>query len=358
MSCHALIVGLAGTMPSEREAALIRELVPFGFILFRRNCDNPAQVRALVAALKALVPHDPPILIDQEGGRVSRLSQPRWPRFPAPGALDLIAEAGIGSREEAAFWHARLIGEVLRNLDITVDCAPVLDIPVPDSEAMVLGDRTYGDTAEQVELCGLHAVRGLREAGIVPVIKHLPGHGRARVDSHQSLPRIDASADLLRDTDFRPFRTIAGLYGDRVMGMTGHLLLSAFDTEQPVSLSPRLIDEVIRQEIGFVGHLMADDITMGALSGSLAERAAGAIVAGCDSVLYCAPDPEPWPQLAAAVGEISPHGWQSWLGASQARSSADTPMNAEDFLSQHRRWLTPALVAVSNSARMVDPTGG
>jgi beta-N-acetylhexosaminidase len=353
----ALIVGVAGHEVTDEEARLIEAVQPFGFILFKRNCDRAGQVRALVARLKSLVAHDPPVLIDQEGGRVSRLPAPRWPRFPAPGMLSMVAEAGIGTFEDAVYWHARLTGEVLRNINVTVNCAPMLDIPVPGSDDTVLGDRTYGDSASIVESAGLHAVRGLREAGIVPVIKHLPGHGRAKVDSHKSLPRIDEPLEVLRDSDFRPFSMVSAFYGDRVLGMTGHLLLSAID-DKPVSLSPKLIGEVIRQEIGFTGHLMADDITMGALSGTLVERAAGAIEAGCDSVLYCAPDPAPWSELADAVGEMGESGWQGWLSAASANSSAGTPMDAEMFLSEHRRWLTPALIAMSNRQQVVDPTNG
>ncbi|MEM6903752.1 MAG: glycoside hydrolase family 3 N-terminal domain-containing protein, partial [Pseudomonadota bacterium] len=310
-------------------------------------------------ALKASVHHDPPILIDQEGGRVNRLAAPPWPRFPAPGALSVISEAGIGTAEEAAYWHARLTGEVLRNLDITVNCAPVLDVPTPDSDPVVLGDRAYDVDPEAVGTKGLHGIRGYRQAGIVPVIKHLPGHGRATVDSHHALPVIEADMATLQATDFAPFRSASQFYREQILGMTGHLLLPAID-DLPVSISSKLINEVIRGKIGFCGHLMADDLSMGALAdfsnGSIPGLGSAAIDAGCDSVLFCTPNVEIWPQIADRVGEISQHGWDSWQIASRTAAAAMTPMDAETFMSHHRRWLTPATLALSNQAMGVDPT--
>ncbi|MEO0393797.1 MAG: glycoside hydrolase family 3 N-terminal domain-containing protein, partial [Pseudomonadota bacterium] len=347
----AMIIGVAGLEISEQERQLIEQLQPFGLILFKRNCHRARQVRDLVADFKSLVAHDAPILIDQEGGRVNRLTAPPWPPFPAPGALTLLEDADIGRYDDAIYWHARLTGEVLRNLDITVNCSPVLDVPTPDSDPIVLGDRTLGDNATAVESAGLHAIRGLREAGIVPVIKHLPGHGRATVDSHHALPVIDCDLETLEKTDFRPFAAASLFYGDRLLGMTGHLLLPALD-DKPVTLSSTIINEVIRDKIGFSGHLMADDIQMGALSQggneNLADRASMAIMAGCDSVLYCAPDTSLWGEIAEAVGEIGDHGWQSWQAAESSRSTPATPMDHETFLTHHRRWLTPAMVALSN----------
>jgi len=357
----AVTLGIAGYEIEDQERDLIQQIQPFGFILFKRNCKQPKQVRALVADLKSCVEHDPPIMIDQEGGRVSRLQSPPWPPFPAPGTLPLDQAAGIGSLDDAIYWHARLTGEVLRNLDVTVNCAPMLDIPVAGSDAGVLGDRTISDDPEVVESAGLHFIRGLREAGIVPVIKHLPGHGRATVDSHAALPVINSDLDTLDASDFRPFAAASLFYGSRVMGMTGHLLLPAVD-DKPITLSSKIIQQVIRDKIGFSGHLMADDIEMGALSGgdsnSLGGRASAAIAAGCDSVLFCAPKTNLWLEVADAVGEISESGWSSWQSASAAGGAAATPMDHETFISHHRRWLTPALIAMSNRHNQHDPTAG
>ncbi|MBV6632501.1 MAG: glycoside hydrolase family 3 protein [Alphaproteobacteria bacterium] len=355
----AMIIGVAGHQLTDEEHGIIEQTQPFGFILFKRNCQLPRQVRDLCNALKASVKHDPPILIDQEGGRVNRLASPPWPKFPAPGSLGVIADAGIGTPEEAAYWHARLTGEVLRNLNVTVNCAPVLDVPAPDSDPVVLGDRCYSDEPEAVSGVGLHAVRGFREAGIVPVIKHLPGHGRATVDSHHALPVISASLDELEATDFKPFNSASLFYREQILGMTGHLLLPEVD-ELPVSISTKLINEVIREKIGFKGHLMADDLSMGALTsfsnGSIPGLGSAAIEAGCDSVLFCAPKLEMWTQLADRVGEISKRGWDSWQVAARTAAAAITPMDAETFMSHHRRWLTPATLALSNQPSGADPT--
>ena len=357
----AITIGLAGTVISPAERRLIEQIQPFGLILFKRNCNRARQVRELIADFKSLVAHDPPVMIDQEGGRVNRLHAPPWPPFPAPRAMTLLEEAGIGSFNDAVYWHARLTGEVLRNLDVTVNCSPMLDIPVEGSDPIVLGDRTYGDDADTVESAGLHAIRGLREAGVIPVIKHLPGHGRATVDSHHALPVIDCDLETLEATDFRPFAAASLFYGDRLLGMTGHLLLPQLD-DKPVTLSKPIIDQVIRDKIGFSGHLMADDIQMGALSQggneNLASRAEAAILAGCDSVLYCAPDCSLWSEIAESVGEIGDHGWRSWQSAANSRAMPDTPMDHETFLSHHRRWLTPAVIGLSNSSARVDPTAG
>ena len=357
----AMTIGVAGHSLSAEERRLIEELQPFGLILFKRNCHRARQVRELIAEFKSLVQHDAPVMIDQEGGRVNRLSAPPWPPFPAPRALTMLEEAEIGRFDDAVYWHSRLTGEVLRNLDVSVNCAPMLDIPIEGSDPIVLGDRTYGDDANTVESAGLHAIRGLREAGVIPVIKHLPGHGRANVDSHHALPVIDCDVETLEKTDFRPFAAASLFYGDRVMGMTGHLLLPQID-EKPVTLSEVIIRDVIRDKIGFSGHLMADDIQMGALSSGgnedLAARAEAAITAGCDSVLYCAPDPSLWSEIAESVGEIGDHGWKSWQAASNERATPATPMDHETFLSHHRRWLTPAMIGLSNSKTKVDPTAG
>ena len=357
----AVTFGVAGHEITDQERDLIKQIQPFGFILFRRNCGQPKQVRALIADLKSCVEHDPPIMIDQEGGRVNRLPSPPWPPFPAPGALSIIEEAEIGTLDDAVYWHARLTGEVLRNINVSVNCAPMLDIPAEGSDDGVLGDRTISRDVDVVETAGLHYVRGLREAGIVPVIKHLPGHGRATVDSHAALPVIDADIEVLEASDFRPFAAASLLYGDRVLGMTGHLLLPQID-DKPVTLSAKIIQDVIRDKIGFAGHLMADDIEMGALSGysgnAIGDRAKHAIEAGCDSVLFCAPKPDLWMEVADAAGEISESGWASWQNAAGSNKAAATPMDHESFLSHHRRWLTPALVALSNQRKQHDPTAG
>jgi beta-N-acetylhexosaminidase len=276
----ALILGCAGARLSAEERAFFRDADPLGFILFKRNCETPAQLQALVAELRAAVGRESaPILIDQEGGRVARLQPPHWPVYPAPAAL---AALGGETAREAVRLGARLIADDLAALGITIDCLPVLDIPVPGADA-VIGDRAYGNTPESVAALGRAACEGLLAGGVLPVLKHIPGHGRGLVDSHHALPAVDTPRATLEASDFAPFRALA----DMPWAMTAHIVYSAIDPTAPATLSRRIIADIIRGAIGFDGVLVSDDLSMGALGGGLRDRAAAALAAGCDLALHC-----------------------------------------------------------------------
>jgi beta-N-acetylhexosaminidase len=282
MSVSAAIYGCAGLALEEAERAFFHAVRPWGFILFARNIDTPEQVRRLTTSLREAAGHDAPILIDQEGGRVQRLQPPHWRRYPPGRAYgDLYArdpEAGLA----AARLGARLIAADLRVLGITVDCLPVLDVPVPGAHD-VIGDRAYAETPEVVAALGRAAADGLLAGGVLPVMKHIPGHGRAGVDSHKKLPIVAVPRHRLEEQDFPPFRALC----DLPLAMTAHVVYSAIDPDAPATTSKKLIDEIIRGYIGFSGLLMSDDLSMEALAGSLGERAWASLAAGCDVVLHC-----------------------------------------------------------------------
>ncbi|MBI4185207.1 MAG: beta-N-acetylhexosaminidase [Proteobacteria bacterium] len=280
---RAAIFGCAGARLVEAERAFFAEADPLGFILFARNCVDPAQVAALVAALRGCVGRaDAPVLIDQEGGRVARLRPPHW-RAPPTGMRfgDLWAGAPRVA-EEAVRLNARLIAAELSPLGITIDCAPVLDVAQPGAHE-VIGDRAFAGDAEAVTRLGRAFADGLGEGGVLPVAKHVPGHGRATVDSHAELPVVAAPLAALRAVDFPPFRAL----NDLPLAMTAHVVYRAIDADNPATTSARVIAEVIRGEIGFEGMLVSDDLSMGALTGTLAGRAERALAAGCDVVLHC-----------------------------------------------------------------------
>lgn len=293
---RAVIFGCAGTALSDAERAFFRDANPLGFILFQRNCDNPEQVRALVAALRdSIGSADAPVLIDQEGGRVARLRPPHWPAYPAAAAL-----AAAAAPREAVSLAARLIAADLAALGITVDCAPVLDLTFAGADP-VIGDRAYGASPTTVAELGRAACEGLLAGGVLPIIKHIPGHGRATVDSHTALPTVTAAGRDLADTDFAPFRALH----DMPWAMTAHIVYQALDPDRPATLSRRLIGETIRASIGFDGVLISDDLSMAALPGTLAERAKGALEAGCDVVLHCNGDPVEMAAIAGSIGPLS-----------------------------------------------------
>lgn len=279
----AVIFGCAGLELTPEERALFKDCNPLGFILFARNCETPAQVAALVSDMRAAVSRDDAlVLIDQEGGRVARLAPPHW-RQPPPGRVFAqIAEASPTDAEQAAFLNFRLIGKELKSLGITVDCAPVLDLATSGAHD-IIGDRALGHDTETVIRIGRAQCRGLLAESVLPVIKHIPGHGRARADSHVALPVVGTARAVLSMTDFIPFRELA----DMPMAMTAHVTYSAIDPDRPATVSPVMIEDVIRGEIGFHGLLISDDIGMQALSGTIAERALSALAAGCDVVLHC-----------------------------------------------------------------------
>lgn len=294
MPVSAFICGASGLALDTDEIAFFRDAQPWGFILFRRNCDTPDQIRALTTAMRDAVGRDAPILIDQEGGRVQRLGPPIWPAYPTGRTYgDLYARTPADGLA-AARLGARLIAADLRALGIDVDCLPVLDVPVEGAHD-VIGHRAYGIVPAVVSALGRAAADGLLAGGVLPVIKHIPGHGRAGVDSHHHLPVVDSPRAELEATDFPPFRDAARL----PLAMTAHVVYTALDPDHPATTSKTVIDEVIRGSLGFDGCLMSDDVSMKALSGSLGERTAAALAAGCDLVLHCDGDLAEMREVAA-----------------------------------------------------------
>lgn len=277
-----VIFGIAGLSLSAAERDFFAAAEPVGFILFKRNVADRAQLRALTDDLRALTGRDDvPILIDQEGGRVARMGPPEWPAFPAGPVFDALYDIAPMSAIEAARANAQAIGLMLAEVGINVDCLPLLDVRTPDTTDAI-ATRAYGSDPLRVAAMGRAVLDGLALAGVVGVVKHMPGHGRAVVDTHHYLPTVTATADDL-ESDLHPFRALA----DAPMGMTSHIVFDAWDPARPATLSPTVISDIIRGAIGFDGLLMTDDIDMKALSGSAADKAAGAIAAGCDVVLDC-----------------------------------------------------------------------
>ena len=277
---RACILGLSGTELTADERRFFHDHPPLGFILFRRNVETPDQVKALVDALKACVPHDPLVLIDQEGGRVRRLRPPHWPDYPAASRFSEVCNDPFEQREIVRLG-ARLMAHDLHALGINVDCAPVLDVPQPGAHD-IIGDRAYGLTPQDVAVMGRAACEGLLAGGVLPVIKHIPGHGRAGADSHTDLPRVDTKLDELLKVDFYPFQVNA----DMPIAMTAHVLYKAIDRRNTATTSRKCI-KVIREVIGFDGLLICDDLSMNALSGDLHRRAKDSLRAGCDVLLHC-----------------------------------------------------------------------
>lgn len=317
---RAVIFGCGGPALTEPERAFFAEADPLGFILFARNCENPDQVRALVAELLDTVGRaDAPVLIDQEGGRVQRLKPPHWRDAPAAGVFAELAEDDPIRAEEAARLNARLIAADLAALGITVDCAPVLDVPQPGADD-IIGDRAVGRTPDLAARLGRAVCEGLMAGGVLPVIKHIPGHGRAVVDSHKSVPIVDASRDQLDAFDFAPFRALCGM----PWSMTAHVVYTAIDPDRPATTSPCILGEVIRVDIGFRGVLVSDDLSMQALTGGLGERAAAARAAGCDVALHCNGDMAEMADIADNVGSLT-NATEERLGAAelQRRRSDD-----------------------------------
>ena len=283
MSTRAFITGIAGLELTADERTFLRAERPWGVILFKRNIENPAQVSALVEELRETTGDlGAPVLIDQEGGRVQRLGPPHWPVYP-PGAVfsalyDMEPDLGL----RAAWLSSRLIAADLIDLGITVDCLPLADVPIEGADA-VIGNRAYGTTPAKVAAIARAVTVGLADGGVLPVLKHIPGHGRANADSHHALPIVDSSKSELEASDFEAFRPLA----DLSMAMTAHVVFNALDSTQPATTSATIIDEVIRGSIGFQGLLMSDDVSMNALAGSIAERTRAIVSAGCDVVLHC-----------------------------------------------------------------------
>jgi beta-N-acetylhexosaminidase len=277
------IYGCAGKVLGAEEEAFFREVQPWGFIVFARNIENPDQLRSLVQSLRATV-NDPsaPVLVDQEGGRVARLKPPHWQERPAAARFGELYARDAETAREATYLNARLIAHDLCEVGINVDCLPLLDVPVQGADG-IIGDRAFSSDPTMIIDLGRAVIEGLMEGGVLPVMKHIPGHGRAAADSHLALPRVTTGPEELSATDFVTFRSL----NQCPMAMTAHVVYEAIDPQRPATTSPKLIRDVIRGEIGFDGLLMSDDVSMNALSGPLSVRAKAALFAGCDVVLHC-----------------------------------------------------------------------
>ena len=295
------MLGCAGTALDASEHRFMADADPAGFILFKRNCESPEQVRSLVASLRDAVRRpDAPVLIDQEGGRVARLGPPHWRVPPAPALLGALAKIDRAAGERAAWLSARLVAADLYPLGITVNCVPMLDLRFVEASA-VIGDRSFGADPHAVIRLGRAVADGLPAGGIVPAIKHMPGHGRATADSHAVLPRVETSLESLRARDFMPFRALR----DVPAGLTSHVCYTALDAERPGTLSRTVIEEAVRSAIGFDGLLFSDDLSMGALTGPVGARATAALAAGCDVALHCNGKRDEMEEVAAAVPRLA-----------------------------------------------------
>ncbi|MEG3165034.1 glycoside hydrolase family 3 N-terminal domain-containing protein [Sphingomonas sp. PB2P19] len=296
-----VIFGLSGPTLSPDERAFFSDVEPAGYILFKRNVVDRVQLRALTDSLRDLAGRDDlAILIDQEGGRVARMGPPEWPAFPAGPQFAALYERAPMTAIHAVRANAQALGVMLAEVGITVDCLPLLDVAQPDA-ADVITTRAYGGEPMRVAAMGRATLEGLAVGGVVGVVKHMPGHGRAHVDSHHLLPTVTAS-DAELEVDLEPFRTLNAA----PMGMTSHIVFEAWDRAHPATLSPTVIDGIIRKRIGFDGLLMTDDIDMKALSGSAGDKAAGAIAAGCDLVLDCWARMDEMVEIAGRLDEITP----------------------------------------------------
>lgn len=324
----AAIFSVGGTELSLAEKSLFSAAQPLGFILFGRNCETPNQVRKLTESIREIMGWDCPILIDQEGGGVARLKPPQWPEFKAARIYGDGLNSSVGSQggslveslitsprgEQVLRDDMAALAQMLRDQGIDVNCAPVCDVPVPESEE-ILGSRAYALNPEIVARCAYLTAESFIQHGVTPVIKHIPGHGRARADSHHSLPRVSSNrADLIAH-DFVPFKALSKSdIAHKCWGMVAHIVYEAYDALLPATLSPTIIHDVIRGEIGFDGLLLSDDLDMKALEnyGSIADRANLCLQAGCDAALYCWADLKVMELMAAQLPPLSAKGWERW----------------------------------------------
>lgn len=318
MTSRAFITGISGLGITDEEREFLRQTRPWGFILFKRNVDNPAQVAGVVGELRRIIDApDAPVLIDQEGGRVQRLGPPHWPVYPRGAVFSALYDIDSQLGLTAARLSARLIAADLADLGITVDCLPLADVPVAGADA-VIGDRAYGNEPAKVAAIARAVTEGLERGSVLPVLKHIPGHGRATADSHFRLPTVDTSREELERTDFAAFQPLA----DLPMAMTAHVVFSALDPAKPATTSATIIDQVIRGRIGFQGLLMSDDVSMNALEGTIADRTRSSIAAGCDVVLHCNGKLDEMRQVAAEVPELSGKALERAEAALAARKPA------------------------------------
>ena len=299
MAPRAFITGLAGLELAATERAFVREAMPWGLILFKRNVISPEQVSALASSFRDTVGFEAPVLVDQEGGRVQRLGPPHWPAYPPGTRYGELYKRDPSSGLAVAKLAGHLIASDLIAVGIDVDCLPIADVPVAGGDP-VIGDRAYGTSPSQVAAIAGAVAEGLLAGGVLPVLKHLPGHGRATADSHHRLPVVDTDRATLEATDFAAFKPLAHL----PLGMTAHVVFSAIDPDAPATTSVTMVQQVIRGLIGFQGLLMSDDVSMNALSGTIAERSAASLAAGCDVVLHCNGKLDEMMAVAGAAPEL------------------------------------------------------
>lgn len=303
----AAILSVKGAVLSEDEAALFRESNPLGFILFARNCEDPKQLKTLVNSLKETVGRDCPILIDQEGGRVQRLKPPVWRKYPPMREFGLMAEEDMDQALSQLRFTILQLADELSECGINVNCAPVLDVLFPGTHDAI-GDRAFSDNPEIVARLGMSVIRHLSASGIIPVVKHAPGHGRGKVDSHKDLPHVVESEKDLKNIDFDTFRIVLESVKELpVWAMVAHIVYDQIDPDHPASVSTKIINEIIRGEIGFDGFLVSDDLDMEALAGygDIPERVLATIEAGCDAALYCAGDLETMREIVKTVPNLT-----------------------------------------------------
>jgi beta-N-acetylhexosaminidase len=321
----ACIFGCAGQTLSDAERDFFRDVQPWGFIVFRRNIDSPEQLRRLTDALRETVRRDDaPILIDQEGGRVQRMGPPHWPVYPPGRAYGKVA-GGLSAQREMARLGARLMAYDLASVGINVDCVPVLDVPAADGHE-IIGDRAYAADADTIAILGRAAAEGMIAGGVLPVIKHIPGHGRAKADSHLELPVVNASFGELDAVDFASFKALS----DMPMAMSAHVVYSAIDADRPGTLSPTVISGVIRGAIGFDGLLMTDDLSMNALGGSYETRARDALRAGCDIILHCNGDMDEMKAVARGSHSLRGKSEERARGALARLARVAEPLDVDE----------------------------
>ena len=331
----AALFGCSGTSLSAEEKSFFKEADPLGFIIFSRNVENPQQLKSLVADLRETVGREnAPVLIDQEGGRVARLSPPHWPAFPPAATYADIYKQDKKNGTDAARLGGQLIGYELDQMGITIDCAPVLDLPGADADP-IIGDRAFGADVDTIVDLGRAFAEGLMDAGIAPVIKHIPGHGRALVDSHEKLPIVDATKDEL-EKDFAPFKALNYM----AWAMTAHVVYTEIDPDNPATFSAEIIKNVIRKQIGFRGFLISDDLSMKALDNTSAntsastmkERSSRALAAGCDAVLHCNGHMAEMIDVASGCGQMSGSQWARFaLGNLQRHFAGEEDEESETF---------------------------
>ncbi|MBT3702636.1 MAG: beta-N-acetylhexosaminidase [Alphaproteobacteria bacterium] len=324
MAHRALIFGCEGPVLSDVERDFFREADPLGFILFARNCESRDQLKKLTSGLRESVGRpDAPVLMDQEGGRVQRMKPPQWRDIPAPALFGDLFAKDTEAAFKAVHLNACLIGHELLDVGVDVNCSPSLDLKL-DGASQVIGNRAFSSDAHVVTELGRAAANGFLAAGVLPVIKHIPGHGRAMVDSHLSLPVVEQALDILKKTDFAPFCSL----NDLPLGMTAHIVFTAIDAENPGTVSAKIIKEIIREYMAFDGFLFSDDLSMEALEGAIEDRAAKTLKAGADAALHCNGKLDEMKRIAANAPELSTKSQQRWT---RARATLPTTNTVLDF---------------------------